>query len=99
MLKSAKTEVDNRLAREAHQLCKQTTHKICAAMEALEYGAEKVSTTKCRQFQPHLNRAQQAATTLLDVDCQTAIECLEREIHQATPVKCKLFDKLFQHHV
>jgi len=38
-------------------------------MDALVYGAEKVSTTKYRQFQVRLNRAWQAATTWLDAEC------------------------------
>ena len=62
------------------------------------YGAEKVSTTKCGQFQVCLNRAWQAATTRSDDDRQTALERLECEIHQVTPAKCKLCDKLFQCH-
>jgi hypothetical protein len=67
-------------------------------MEALVYGAEKVSSTKRRQFQVRLNRAQQAATTWSDADRQKAIERLEREMHHVTPAKHKLFDKLFSHH-
>jgi len=62
------------------------------------YGAEKVSSTKRRQFQVRLNRVRQAVTTWLDADCQRAIERFEREIHQVTPAKCKYFNKLFQHH-
>jgi len=62
------------------------------------YRAEKVSSRKRRQFQVRLNRARQAATTWSDADRQKAIERLEREIHQVTPAKHKLFDKLFQHH-
>ena len=95
MSKSAKAKVDDLVASECHQLREQ---KICAALEALVYGAEKVSTTKCRQFQVCLNRAQQAETTWLDADRQQAIERLERKIHQVTPAKCKLFTKLFQRH-
>jgi len=56
MLKSAKAKVDDLLAMESHQLREQKIHKIRAAMEALVYGAEKVSTTKRRQFQMRLNR-------------------------------------------
>jgi hypothetical protein len=67
-------------------------------MEALVYGAEKVSTTKRRSFQVRLNRARQAATTWTDGDRQKAIERLECEIHQVTPAKRKLFDELFQCH-
>jgi hypothetical protein len=98
MSKSAKAKVDDMLASESHQLHKQKIYKIQAAMEALVYGAEKVSTPKRRQFQVRLNRARQAATTWSDADCQKAIERLEREIHQVTPAKRKLFDKLFQRH-
>jgi len=97
--KSAKAKVDGLLATESHQLCKQQIHKILAAMEALVYGAEKVSTTKCRQFQVCLNSARQAATTSSNADRQKSIQLLEREIHQVTPAKSNLFDKLFQHHV
>jgi hypothetical protein len=98
MLKSAKAKVDDLLATESHQLREQKIHKIRAAMEAVVCGAEKVSTTKCRQFQVRLNRARQAATTWSDADRQKAIERLEREIHQVTPAKRKLFDKLFEGH-
>ena len=62
------------------------------------YGAEKVSTTKCRQFLVHVNGARQEATTSSDADHQKAIEQFKREIHQVTPVRCNLFDELFQHH-
>jgi len=98
MLKSAKAKVDDLLATESHQVCEQKIHKICAAMEALVYGAEKVSTTKRRLFQVCLNRARQAATTWSDADRQEAIERLKCEIHQVTPAKRKLFEKLFQRH-
>jgi len=98
MVKSANANVDDLLATESHQLHKWKIYKICAAMEALVYGAEKVSTTKLRQFQVHLNRARQAATTWSDADCQNAIERLQHEIHQVTAAKCNLFDKLFQRH-
>jgi len=90
--------VDDLVATESHQSGEQKIHKIGAAMEALVYGAEKVSTTKHRLFQVRLNRARQAATTGSDADHQKAIERLEREIHQVTPAKRKLFDKLFQCH-
>jgi hypothetical protein len=46
MLKSAKAKVDERLATESYQLREQTIHTICAAMEALVFGAEKVPTGK-----------------------------------------------------
>jgi len=98
MSKSAKDKVDDLLAKESHLLREQNIHKIRAALEAVVYGAEKVSTTKHRQFQVRLNRAWQAATTWSDADRQKAIEHLEREIHQVTPAKCKLFDKLFERH-
>jgi len=98
MLKSAKAKVDDLLARESLQLREQKIYKICAAMEALVYGAEKVSTTKCREFQVHLNRARQAATTWSDANHQKAIKRLEREIHQLTQTKRRHFDKLFQRH-
>ena len=55
MSKSAKAKVDDLLATESYQLQKQEIYKIRAAMEALVYGAEKVSSTYCRQFQVHLN--------------------------------------------
>jgi len=81
MLKSGKAKVDDLVAMEFYQLREQKIHKIHAAMEALVYGAEKVSSTKSRQFQMRLNRARQAVTTLLDAERQKAIEQLEREIH------------------
>jgi len=98
MSKFVKAKVDDLLAKKSHQLREQKIHKIRAAMEAVVYGAAKVSTTKCRQFQVRLNRAQQAAMTWSDADRQKAIERLEREIHLVTPAKCKLFNKLFQRH-
>ena len=67
-------------------------------MEAFVYGAEKVSTTKWRQFQVRLTRAQQGATTWSDADRQKAIERLEREIHQVTPYQSKLSDESFRCH-
>jgi len=98
MLKSAKAKVDDLLATVSHQLREQKIHKIRAAMEALVYGAGNVSTTKCRLFQVRLNRARQVATTWSDADGQKAIAQLEREIHQVTPARRKLFEKLFQCH-
>jgi len=95
MSKSGKAKVDDQLAKASHQLHEQKFHKIRAAMEALVYEAEYVSTTKRRQFQMRLYRARQAATTCSDADRQKAIERLEREIHQVTPAKRKRFDKLF----
>jgi len=50
MSKSAKAKVDDLLAKESHQLREQKIHMIHAAMEAVVYGAEKVSTTKRWQF-------------------------------------------------
>ena len=88
--------MDDLLAKESHQLREQKIHKIRAAMEVVVYGAEKVPATKRRQFQVRLNRTRQAATTWSDAYRQKAIEQLEREIHQVTPAKCKLFDKLFK---
>jgi len=66
-------------------------------MEALVDGADKVSTTKRGKFQVRLNRAQQAATPSADAHRQKAIQWLECEIQQVTPVKSKLCIKLFQH--
>jgi hypothetical protein len=74
MSKSAKAKVDDLLAMESHQLQEQKIDMIRATMEALGYGAENVSTTKCRIFQVRLNRAQQVATTWSDADSQKAIE-------------------------
>jgi len=98
MLKSVKAKVDELLAQKSHQLRGQTIHRIRAAMEDQQYGAEKVTTSKPRQFQVCLNRARQAATIWSDTDWQRAIERLEHTIHQVTPAEHKLFDKLFQHH-
>ena len=74
MSKSARAKVDDPLATESHHLREHKIHTIRMAMEALVYGAEIVSPTKHWQFQVHLNRAQQAATTWSDADRQTAIE-------------------------
>jgi len=57
MSKSEKAKVGDLLATDFHQLREQKILKIRAAMEALVYGAEKVSTTKRRLFQVRLNRA------------------------------------------
>jgi hypothetical protein len=99
MWKSAKANVNHLLAMESHLLREQKIHTICTVLEALVYGADKVSTTKHRQFQVYLNRAHKGATTCSDADCPKAIERLERKIHQVTPAKRKRFDKLFQRHV
>jgi len=99
MLKSAKTNVDDLLARVSHQLHEQKIHKIHAAMEALVYGAEKVFTTILRQFQVRLNRARRVATSWSDVDRQKAIERLEQEIHHVRPANLNGFDKVFKFHV
>jgi len=74
MSKSAKAKVDEQLARESYELGVQIIHKICAAMAVQVYGAEKVTTTKPRQFQVHLNWAWQVATKWSDADWQKANE-------------------------
>jgi len=96
--KSAKVKVDERLARQSHQLWVQKILGICAAMEVNEYGAGKVTASKRRHFHVRLNRIQLVATMWSDADQQRAIEQLEHQIHKVTPAKCKLFNKLFQHH-
>jgi DNA-binding LacI/PurR family transcriptional regulator len=63
MSKPVKANVNSLLATEAQQLREQMIHMIRAAMEALVYAAQKVASTKRRQFQVRLNRTQQAATT------------------------------------
>jgi hypothetical protein len=45
MLNSAKTKVDDLFGRESHQVCEQKILKILASLEAVVYGAEKVSTS------------------------------------------------------
>jgi hypothetical protein len=67
-------------------------------MEVLVYGADNVTTSKRREFQVRLKCAREAATKWSEGDRNRAIQQLEGEIHQMTPVKPKLFDKLFQHH-
>jgi len=74
MAKCVMAKVDDLFATESHQLSEHKIHKICGAMEALVYGAEKVSTTKCRQFQMHLTKPQQVASAWSDTDCQKPIE-------------------------
>jgi hypothetical protein len=98
MTMPVKAKVGGLLAMESHRLREQEIHKIRAAKEAHMYWAEMFSATKRTQFQVHLSRARQAATTWSDADCLKAIDCLECEIHQATPTKCKLFNELFQRH-
>jgi hypothetical protein len=55
MWQSVKAKVDDLWATESHQLCIQMIHNICTAMVALVNGAEKMSTTKHKQLQVHLN--------------------------------------------
>jgi hypothetical protein len=63
MSTSTKAKEDDLLATESHQLREHKIHQIHPAMEALVYGADKISTTKHMQFQVCLNRVRQAATT------------------------------------
>jgi len=67
-------------------------------MEIQVYGAEKVTTSRHRQFQVRLNRAWQAATIWSNADWQSANERMEQEIHQVTAAKHEHLNKLFQHH-
>jgi len=60
--------VDDQLPRESHQFREPKIDKVYAAMEVLVYRAEKVTTTKYRQFQEHLDRAKKAATKWSDAD-------------------------------
>jgi len=98
MSKSAKAKADDLLAMESHQLREENIQMIRAAMEALVYWAAMVSTTKYTIFQVRLDSARQAATTWSDADWKRAIERLQREIHQVTPAKRKLCNRLFQRH-
>jgi len=98
MSKSAKTKVDDLLAKESHQFHEQKIHTIHAAMEVLACMADKVSTTKGRQFQVCLHRAWQAAATWSDADNQKPINQLELAIHHVTPGKCMLYNNVFQCH-
>ena len=88
--------MSEQLATESHQLREQKIHKIHAAMEFLVYGAEEVTTSKRNQFLVCLKRTRQAATKWLDANHEKAIERLEREIHQMTPFKHMLFNKIIQ---
>jgi len=72
MSKSAKSKLDELLAWESHQLCRQMIRKISAAMEVHMYGAEDVTATKRSHFQVQLNRDQQAATGWSDGDWWSA---------------------------
>jgi len=76
MLKPTKVKVDELLAIASHQLREQKIHKISAAMDVQLYGAEKVTTSKQREFQVCLNRARQAATIWSDADRHSGIESL-----------------------
>jgi hypothetical protein len=98
LLMSVKAKVHDLLASESHELRWQKIYNISAALEALVYGAEMISTSKCRQFQVCLKWARQEATTWLDADRQQAIERLQHEIHQVTAAKYKLFNRLFLRH-
>jgi len=96
--KTAKTKLDELLARESHLVREQNIDTICAAIETQVYVAEKVTTIKKRQFPVRLNTAKQVATLCSDADWQSAKEWLEYKIYQVTPGKRKLFDKVFQPH-
>jgi len=50
MSKSAKARLDDLFPQESHQLHIQKIQKIRAAMGAHVYGAEKISTTKRKEF-------------------------------------------------
>jgi hypothetical protein len=89
----AKAKVDDLLAIESHQLCKQNNHKIDAAMGAPVNGAGNISPTKYSQFQVCLIGPQQAPTTASDPDRQMAIEIWKLEIQQVSPVQLKVIDK------
>jgi hypothetical protein len=54
MSNSAKAKLGDLVAKEPYHLQEQKILKICAAIEALVYGAEKFSPTKRRQLQVHL---------------------------------------------
>jgi len=94
---SATAQVDDLLTMVSQQLHERKSPRIRAALEALVYWAEKVSSTKRKQFQVGLNRAWQEVTSWSAADYQQVRERLESEIHQVTPAKRKPFDKLFQH--
>jgi hypothetical protein len=68
MSKSAKAKVDELFPREFHCLQEQKIHKIRDAMEVQLYRAEKVTTSKRRQFQVRLNRARHAAPIWSNAD-------------------------------
>jgi hypothetical protein len=86
------------LAAESDPLHELNIHKIHVPIAAHVSEAEKVSTTKHRKLQEHLNRARHVATTWPHADYHKAIFGLEREIHQLIPVNQKLFEELFQHY-
>jgi len=93
MLKSAKAKVDDPMARESYQLCQQMICKICTATEALGYGAERfpqqnVGNFMCAWTEPN---KQQPLGQMLTIRRQMSN-------WRMTPVKRKLFDKLFQCH-
>jgi len=90
--------VNKVVASESNRLLEEMIHIICAAVEFYVYGAAKVTTTNRKQFQVHLNRTRQAPTILLNANGQSAKRQWVCKIYQVTPVKCKHFDKLFQHH-
>jgi len=98
MTKSGKAKVDEQLAWESYLLWEQNIHKIWVAFEVQVYGAEKVTTTKWRQFQLYSNKAQKLATKWSDADWRTAKVWLGCEIYLVTPVKYMLFDKLYKHY-
>jgi GTP-binding protein EngB required for normal cell division len=96
-LKSEKDNVNEQLATESHQLQQHKIDTIQATMQVLVYKADKVATSKCRQFQVHLNRAQQAATNWSEVDHTSNIAQFQCEIHQIIAWIHELFDILMHH--
>jgi hypothetical protein len=82
--------VDELQARESHQLREQKIHIIHAAIEVELNGAEKVTTSKRRQFQVCLNAVRPAATIQSDGDLPQLIEGFEPKIHHVTPAKRNL---------
>ena len=96
MSKSAKANVDHLLARESYELQEQKIHKLHAVIEIQLYEADKVTTSKQKQFLVRLNRAQHVATISSAVDLQRAVEQLEPDIQQVPQDQHYCFNGLFE---
>jgi len=97
-MKFGKAKLDDRLARESHQLWEQRIDIMCTPMEVLSCGAQIVTTTKRMQFQLiYMKTAPPGAKAWSGAEQHLAKDQVDQEIHQVPMIKLQLVDKLFQH--